>query len=623
MSGVLPISPEGGWLLVLVRSLSVAALFSAFGALLFRAVVLPKLTARIAPDGAAQRICTLATASLVAAVPLLLGWAAVQTADLAQSGRDLHALAAAIPTVLGATLFGHVWLAQLACVITGLALIRRKPGWALWLCIAAVILQAGHSHALSMYGGPSILLASDVIHLLAAGAWLGGLWPLLLTVRTLPPLGGALAARWFSPLGKVCVVAMTVTAAYQGWQLIDSVPGLVGTAYGEMALVKIALFGALFAFAVVNRYRFAPALLQTNPAASRRTLVRSIAIQTGVGLTIVVAAGVLSNLSPALHEEPIWPFSVQPSLITINEDPEFRRMVVVALVELGVATLLLALALAYRRLRVLALIFAVDMAWIAIPDLRLLFVPAYPTSFFRSPTDFAATSIVHGGTLFGQNCAACHGDTGRGDGPAAAGLAIPPADLTQPHLWAHSDGEMFWWLTHGIEAPDGGMAMPGFAAKLTADDRWTLIDFVRANNAGAAKRETGIWSQPIAAPDLVANCPGGQTVVLTSLRGRAVRLVFPGGAPPAPLDDPDLVTITVGAAKTGCVASDPAVSRAYAVVLGTTVTALAGSELLIDPNGWMRSEQSGDTTSAVLAALVRNICTHPIAAAAGGHRHEH
>ena len=177
------------------------------------------------------------------------------------------------------------------------------------------------------------------MHLLAAGAWLGGLLPLLLAVQLLPPLGGALAARWFSPLGKACVIAMTITAAFQGWQLIGDVPGLVGTAYGEMAIGKLGFFGALFAFAFVNRYIFAPALLGSDPAAARRTLLRSIAVQTGFGLAIVVAAALLSNLPPALHEQPLWPFDRQFSLVTVEEDPEFKQIVVMALLELGLAAL--------------------------------------------------------------------------------------------------------------------------------------------------------------------------------------------------------------------------------------------------------------------------------------------
>ena len=619
---MLPIDPEGGWPLALARGLSVAALLSAFGALLFRGVVLPKLVGKVAPEEAARRVARLGMASLVVAVPLLLVWAGLQTSDLAQSGGDLRALAAGLPAAIGATSFGHVWLGQLATVVVGVAILRWKPGWALLPCTAAVILQAGHSHALSMYGGPSLLLLSDVVHLLAAGAWLGGLLPLLLAVQSLPSLGGALAARWFSPLGKACVIAMTITAVYQGWQLVGDVPGLVGTAYGEMAIGKLGLFGALFAFAFVNRYTLAPALLGSDPAAARRTLLRSIAVQTGFGVAIVVAAALLSNLPPALHEQPLWPFDRQFSLVTVEEDPEFKQIVMVALLELGLAALVLAVALSMRRFRVVAAAIVAAVTWWAAPDLRLLLVPAYPTSFYRSPTAFAASSITRGAMLYPSNCAACHGPGGHGDGPLAASLPVPPADLTASHLWAHLDGELFWWLARGIEAPDGQPAMPGFAEKLSPDDRWALIDYVRANNAGVAKRETGQWPVPVAAPALTATCADGTSVTLADLRGKAVRLIFVGGDQASTtVTDPNLTTLTIGPTGPGCTDSDPAVPAAYAIALGTTPSALAGSELFIDPNGWMRSEQSDNMTPAALAALVREICTYPLAAASGGHHH--
>jgi mono/diheme cytochrome c family protein len=95
----------------------------------------------------------------------------------------------------------------------------------------------------------------------------------------------------------------------------------------------------------------------------------------------------------------------------------------------------------------------VAIAWFAIPHLDLLFVPAYPTSYYSSSTNFAVTSIARGAELFPADCAACHGPTGRGDGPAAKTLPVPPADLTASHLWMHSDGELFWWLSHGMEGP--------------------------------------------------------------------------------------------------------------------------------------------------------------------------
>lgn len=41
------------------------------------------------------------------------------------------------------------------------------------------------------------------------------------------------------------------------------------------------------------------------------------------------------------------------------------------------------------------------------------------------------TAEIAGRGLYADYCAACHGASGRGDGPAAAGLAARPADLTR------------------------------------------------------------------------------------------------------------------------------------------------------------------------------------------------
>lgn len=84
---------------------------------------------------------------------------------------------------------------------------------------------------------------------------------------------------------------------------------------------------------------------------------------------------------------------------------------------------------------------------------RLPIVEAYPTTFDESPTGFSAQSIAAGEGLFATHCAACHGAEGHGDGPAGAALKTMPADLTADHVYAHTDGELLWWITHGI-APD-------------------------------------------------------------------------------------------------------------------------------------------------------------------------
>ena len=214
---------------------------------------------------------------------------------------------------------------------------------------------------------------------------------------------------------------------------------------------------------------------------------------------------------------------------------------------------------------------------------------------------------------------------------------MPPADLTAEHLWAHEDGELFWWLTYGIEAPGGGLAMPGFAGQLTADDRWALIDYVRAYNAGVSLRDTGRWAVPVQAPGFGMICPGNRTLTTEDLRGSVLHIVvpLPGGdpVPPSPERSPvPVVTVllTGGPAPdhpATCINADPAVRAAYAVISGVPTAQLAGAQFLVDTNGWMRAAQRpGETTvrwadPALLLADVRAICSQPIAAPAGGHLH--
>jgi putative copper export protein/mono/diheme cytochrome c family protein len=594
---------QGGAALVAARDAFVTPLLSAFGTIVFSAMVAPKLFGDMQPDlraATTRRLRLLAQGSTAAALLGLCAWLLMQAATMADAD-SLGSTLAAAPAVLADTLFGHVVALQFAALAVLMLLLCAPPRAALGkvamaVAMVAVALQAGHSHAFSMAEAPGLLLACDVAHLWGAGAWLGGLIPLLMVVRMSPPAIGALAARWFSPVGQACLWALLISAAYQGWVLVATIPGLVGTAYGWMVLVKLALFGVLFGFAWCNRYRFAPALRGGAPEAARGVLVRSIALQTGFALAILLAAVVLSQLPPAMHLQPLWPFAQRFSLTTIQEDPDFRLEVIEAGLALGAAALLVAGAVVLRRWRpaagrawpLAALAVALVVGWFAVPHLDLLMVPAYPTSFYHSPTGFTAATILNGRTVFAQNCTACHGATGHGDGPAAKSLPIPPADLTAAHLWMHEDGELFWWISHGMRSPEGAPAMPGFAATLDDDTIWAVIDYIRAHNAGTAYAATGMWPHTIQAPGFGLRC-GGQAETLADLRGHYVHLLIgrlPNAAAPA-----RVVTVVASppagtAVPAGvCVAADETVPAAYGVVSGLGT----GAQFLIDDEGRLRA----------------------------------
>ncbi len=93
----------------------------------------------------------------------------------------------------------------------------------------------------------------------------------------------------------------------------------------------------------------------------------------------------------------------------------------------------------------------------------------------RKKNPFASddVSVSAGKALYMQSCFACHGVTGKGDGPAAVALQKPVGDLSNAKMFDQSDGTLFWKVTTG-RAP-----MPAFATLLTDEQRWNIVNFVR------------------------------------------------------------------------------------------------------------------------------------------------
>lgn len=91
--------------------------------------------------------------------------------------------------------------------------------------------------------------------------------------------------------------------------------------------------------------------------------------------------------------------------------------------------------------------------------------PAAEETSDVSPRDSGEAS---GQAVFAANCATCHGEGGRGDGPAATGLEPPPADLTDG-TWTTGDGSL-QALTNTIEHGSPGTAMIGWKGTLTDEE---------------------------------------------------------------------------------------------------------------------------------------------------------
>ncbi len=92
-----------------------------------------------------------------------------------------------------------------------------------------------------------------------------------------------------------------------------------------------------------------------------------------------------------------------------------------------------------------------------------------------APADRQA-SIKEGERLFGTECGACHGASGRNPTDAGRWMYPRAADLTSRDVQAYSDQEVFWIIKNGIRLS----GMPAFGRVESEEHIWDLVFYVRA-----------------------------------------------------------------------------------------------------------------------------------------------
>jgi mono/diheme cytochrome c family protein len=91
----------------------------------------------------------------------------------------------------------------------------------------------------------------------------------------------------------------------------------------------------------------------------------------------------------------------------------------------------------------------------------------------KNPVASNPNSVKEGKALYTSLCAPCHGDKGKGDGPAAAALNPKPADHSSPNMVNESDGTIYYKISEGRNP------MPQYKAALTENQRWNLVCYIR------------------------------------------------------------------------------------------------------------------------------------------------
>jgi putative copper resistance protein D len=222
--------------------------------------------------------------------------------------------------LLTQTAFGDSWMlrAELASLLAVLLLVPR-PNLVLafatdLVCmmvaaaLAGSVAWAGHAAATEGIDG-TIHLASDALHVVAAGAWLGALWPLAMLLgsarRAGDPMSVATAHQAtlrFSILGIASVATILVTGVINTYETLGTLTFSLGTDYNRLLLTKIGLFLAMLVIAAVNRQRLTPMLSdERHHRRAMQQLQRNSLVEVGLGLLILAIVAALGRLPPHVH----------------------------------------------------------------------------------------------------------------------------------------------------------------------------------------------------------------------------------------------------------------------------------------------------------------------------------
>jgi putative copper resistance protein D len=304
--------------LIIARAMHIGASILLAGIFTFDVIILSPATRRSSSDfhEVERRLFRLAVWSLLAALLSALLWVWLEVASMNELSLKDAFSTTAWQSVLFETQFGRAWglrlgliAATFVLVASALAQIQARRALIVVLWLASVVLlvsPAWISHAAAATVHPFGVIG-DMIHLCAAGLWIGGLVPLaifLTRVRVSFSLGEMLPGvlRRFSTLSLCCVSVLVVSGISNSWLLVGSVYALFTTDYGRLLLVKLTSFAILIVFGARNRFLVKAKVQKAGADPDLLAqLRRNVLCEAYLGVAVVVIVACLGVTPPARH----------------------------------------------------------------------------------------------------------------------------------------------------------------------------------------------------------------------------------------------------------------------------------------------------------------------------------
>ena len=306
--------------LIFVRAIHFATTAMILGVLLFRSSV-AEPTLRFAAKAAhtvRRIILRVAWFNLAMAAASGVAWILLQASAMSGLPFGDAMTSTAIGTVVTETQFGLVWVVRLAlefalaaCLAFDRHVIVRRLGLIFAVCFVTGLAATGHSGATEGASG-LVHVASDVMHVVAAAVWIGGLVSLPILIKTVRDQASTKwpslvrdATERFSKIAFVSVTGLLITGLINASMLVGSLRALPMTAYGKLLILKVTLFFVMLTLAAINKFRLAPEIglfpQDTRDRGAIRNLTRNCMLEIALGLTIFLIVGSLGLTHPAIH----------------------------------------------------------------------------------------------------------------------------------------------------------------------------------------------------------------------------------------------------------------------------------------------------------------------------------
>jgi putative copper resistance protein D len=211
-----------------------------------------------------------------------------------------------IGAVLIDTAFGHAWAAHLvlAAALVAVVAFGPRPQWAATsLASGALLASLGLvGHAAMQTGVEGALhRANHAVHLMAAGAWIGGLVPFAVCLcayeRDDLRKDAVRAMAAFSFWGQLIVAAIVLTGVVNIALTSHHPPLPLTTPYRALLVAKLVIVAIMISLALFNRFVLTPRLKTSANALA--TVRLTSAAEVALGCLVIALVSVFGLLDPA------------------------------------------------------------------------------------------------------------------------------------------------------------------------------------------------------------------------------------------------------------------------------------------------------------------------------------